>query len=50
MDDKTERTIINLINSSTDPSAALEIAIELALDFLRSLGASQCTTPSSLPA
>ena len=41
--DETERTIINLINSSTDPSAALEIAIELALDFLRSLGASQCT-------
>ena len=48
--DETERTIINLINSSTDPTQALEIAFKLALDFLRSLGESQCTTPSSLPA
>lgn len=48
--DESERTIIDMIKNSTDPSKALEIAIELALDFLRSLGASQCTTPSSLPA
>lgn len=48
--DETERTIINLINSSTDPSAALEIAIELALSLLTSLEESQCKVPSSQPA
>ena len=48
--DETEQTIIDMINNSTDPTAALEIAIELALSLLKSLEASQYTVTSSLPA
>ena len=48
--DEHERTIIDMINNSTDPTIALEIAIELALSLLKSLGESQCTETSSHPA
>lgn len=48
--DEHERTIIDMINNSTDPTKALEIAFKLALNLLKSLGESQCTEPSSQPA
>lgn len=45
--DEPERTIINLINNSTDPVKALEEAFKLALTLLASLEASPHTEPSS---
>lgn len=44
--DETERTIINLINNSTDPVKALEEAFKLALTLLASLEESPHTEPS----
>ena len=45
--DVHERKIIDMINNSSNPAKALDIAIKLALNLLESLGASQCTEPSS---
>jgi hypothetical protein len=50
MEDESEQVIIDLINNSADPSAALDIAFKLALSLLKSLGESPRTEPSSLPA
>ena len=48
--DTDERTVIDLIKNSKDPTAALEIAFILALNLLGSLGESPRTELSSLPA
>ena len=48
--DETERNILDLIQSASDPEAALEVAIELALKLLELLPTTQCTASSSLPA
>lgn len=45
--DETERTIIDLINNSTDPVKALEEAFKLALEFLGQHEVPLCTSPSS---
>ena len=45
--DTTDSSIIDLINSSSNPMAALDIAFKLALEFLEQLGELQCTLPSS---
>ena len=45
--DTTEREIIDIINNSSNPDVALEIAFTLALDFLKLLSESQCIEPSS---
>lgn len=48
--DEHEKNIIDLIQSASDPTAALEVAIELALKLLELLPTTQCTASSSLPA
>ena len=48
--DETERNIIDMIQSASDPAAALEVAIELALKLLELLPITQCTASSSHPA
>lgn len=48
--DETERNIIDLIQSASDPAAALEVAIELALKLLELIPTTQCTASSLLPA
>ena len=48
--DETERNVIEMIQSASDPAAALEVAIELALKLLELLPTTQCTASSSLPA
>lgn len=45
--DETDKSIIELINSSSDRDKALEIAFKLALDFLGQLSEPQYTSPSS---
>ena len=45
--DETDKSIIELINSSSDRDKALEIAFKLALDFLGQLSALPDTLPSS---
>lgn len=45
--DETERTIFELIKNSSDPEAALQVALKLALDLLTSPVESRCKAPSS---
>ena len=45
--EETDREIIDMIRTASDPSKALEIAFKLALDFLAQLEAPLCTSPSS---
>lgn len=40
-----ETELIEMIRTSSDPEKALEIAITLALEFLKRLEAPQCITP-----
>lgn len=48
--DTTEKSVIEMINSTSDPELALEIAIKLALKLLELIPTVQCTASSSLPA
>lgn len=48
--DEHEKNIIDLIQSASDPTAALEVALKLALTLLELLPTIQCTASSSHPA
>lgn len=48
--DTTETDIITLIQSASDPTAALEVALKLALTLLELTPTVQCTASSSRPA
>lgn len=45
--DANEHEIIDMINNSSDPAKAFEVAFTIALDFLKLLSESQCKEPSS---
>jgi hypothetical protein len=48
--EETERSILDLIQSASDPTAALEVALKLALTLLELTPTVQCTASSSRPA
>lgn len=48
--ESTESDIISLIQSASDPTAALEVALKLALTLLELTPAVPCTASSSHPA
>jgi hypothetical protein len=48
--EETERNILDLIQSASDPTAALEVALKLALTLLELTPAVPCTASSSRPA